>query len=52
METFLNSLPDSFYCSGRLPAIRVFKNIISSGVQDALGGVGHCCTWHVRVPHI
>src|ERR1700676_2359971 len=35
METFLNSLPDSFGCSGRLPAIRVFKNIISSGVQVA-----------------
>jgi len=35
METFLNSLSDSFGWSGRLPAIRLFKNLISSGVQVA-----------------
>src|SRR6202042_3536551 len=35
METFLNSLSESFGWSDHLPAIRVFKNIISSGVQAA-----------------
>src|ERR1700691_1166226 len=35
METFLNSLSESLGWSDRLPAIRVFKNIISSGVQAA-----------------
>ena len=33
METFLNFISDSFGCSEHLPAILVFKNLISSGVQ-------------------
>ena len=35
METFLNSLSESFGRSDRLQAIRLFKNLISSGVQAA-----------------
>jgi hypothetical protein len=35
METLLNSLSESFDWSSCLPAIRVFKNLISSEVQAA-----------------